>query len=272
MSSDLEPRVRRANPMIRQDQLDQIFGEETSGRLLRDIHHRKVGRMTEATKERTRTTPTPTPRRRGWLIAAATAVVTALLAGSVLIVTAVAGPDSAAPPAGTEPVAVVDSAYEALNAGDVDGWMAHYTADLFENPLLVARLHEVLAAAGHRKEMVEPCRLIGGGQVECTVRDVNDFQGAAGITITLREVFTVNEDGRISATDTTVLTFTQPGYFVFAQAFWDWLRVAHPDVHAENRPTITTHWPERPEQILVALDYLDEFLAQSDVYPVTDGS
>jgi hypothetical protein len=272
MTPDLETRVRRANPMTRQDQLDQIFGEEASGRLLRDIHHRKVGRMTEATKERTRTTPPPTRRRWGWLIAAATAAVTALLAGSVLIVTAVAGPDSAAPPAGMEPVAVIDSAYEALNAGDVDGWMAHYTADHFENPLLVASLHDVLAAAGQRKEMLEPCRPIGEEQVECTVRDVNDFHGAAGITITLRERFTVNEDGRISATDTTVISFTQPGYYTFTQTFWSWMEDAHPEVHAENRPVIVTHWPKEPEQIRVGLEYLDEFLAQSDLYPITDGS
>lgn len=206
------------------------------------------------------------------MIAAATAAVTALLAGSVLIVTAVAGPDSAAPPAGMEPVAVIDSAYEALNAGDVDGWMAHYTADHFENPLLVASLHDVLAAAGQRKEMLEPCRPIGEEQVECTVRDVNDFHGAAGITITLRERFTVNEDGRISATDTTVISFTQPGYYTFTQTFWSWMEDAHPEVHAENRPVIVTHWPKEPEQIRVGLEYLDEFLAQSDLYPITDGS
>jgi hypothetical protein len=127
-----------------------------------------------------------------------------------------------------EPVAVIDSAYEALNAGDVDGWMAHYTADHFENPLLVASLHDVLAAAGQRKEMLEPCRPIGEEQVECTVRDVNDFHGAAGITITLRERFTVNEDGRISATDTTVISFTQPGYYTFTQTFWSWMEDAHP--------------------------------------------
>lgn len=275
MSSDLEARVRRANPMTRQDQLDQIFGEEASRRLLRVIHQRRVGRMTETIKDQTQSGPVPTPEprgRRGWLVAAAAAAVTALLAGSVLIVTAVAGPDSAAPPAGTEPVAVVDSAYEALNAGDVDGWMAHFTADHFENPPLVAGLHDVLAAAGHRKETLEPCRPIGEEQVECTVRDVNDFHGAAGITITLRERFTVNEDARISATDTTVISFTQPGYYTFTQTFWSWMEDAHPEIHAENRPVLVAHWPEEPEQIRVALEYLDEFLAQSDLYPITDGS
>ena len=41
---------------------------------------------------------------------------------------------------------------------------------------------------------------------------------------------------------------------------------------AVGEPIIVTHWPKEPEQIRVALEYLDEFLAQSDLYPITDGS
>ena len=269
MSSDLETRIRRANPMARPDQLEQLYGEDMSSRLLGDI--RKADRMVETTQERTPRTSVPKSSRRGWLIAAAAAV--AVLVAGGLFVIAIPGSETAAPPAGTDPVAVVNSAYDSLNDGDVGGWMEHYTADTFDEQ--VADLYEVLAVAGHRKEALEPCREIGetpGGeaQVECSILEVNDFQGAAGITLTLREVFVVNADSRISSADVTVVSMVQPGYYAFAQSFWDWLLVAHPEVHAANRPQLTTHLPDSPDQMRVALEYLDEFLAQSDVFPVTD--
>lgn len=269
MSSDLETRVRRANPLTRSDQLERLFGDDASGRLLRDI--RRAGPMTETTKERT-LTAAPTRPRRGWLIAAGPAAVTVLLAGTLIVISANAGPDSAAPPAGTDPVSVVTSAYEALNAGDVDGLMQHYTDSAFENPAQTTVLYEVLAAINTRIEVLEPCRLIDAGQVECVVLEANDFHGAGGITITRRELFTVNDASRISGVDVTVLSFTQPGYYTFTQVFWDWMRETYPDVHAEIRPALITHLPQDPEHIRAALGYLDEFLAQSDPYPVTDGS
>ena len=56
MTLDIETRVRRANPLITAEQLQQLFGDDASARLLRDIHHKREGRMTETTENRPPTT------------------------------------------------------------------------------------------------------------------------------------------------------------------------------------------------------------------------
>jgi len=49
---------------------------------------------------------------------------------------------------------------------------------------------------------------------------------------------------------------------------WDWLREVHPGVFAEIKPQLTTHLPSEPESMRRMLEYVDEFLAQSDEYPI----
>jgi hypothetical protein len=66
MNVEAEARVRRANPLTQSDQLEQLFGEDASPRLLRDIHHRRVGRMTESrtNEQPTGLEPETEPTRR----------------------------------------------------------------------------------------------------------------------------------------------------------------------------------------------------------------
>ncbi len=47
MSVDIETRVKRANPFTRDEQLDQVFGEDTLDRFLLDVLAKKEGRMTD---------------------------------------------------------------------------------------------------------------------------------------------------------------------------------------------------------------------------------
>lgn len=66
--------------------------------------------------------------------------------------------------------------------------------------------------------------------------------------------------------------------FAFMRAFWDWLRPTYPDVHDEIRPNDGQSFPgwgrgrDLVEDMAVALQYMDEFLAQSDVYPLEPGN
>jgi hypothetical protein len=238
--------------------------------------------MTETIEDRTQSGPVPTPAprgRRSWLIAAGAAAITVLLVGTLLAVTSIGDTKTAAPPTGTDPITVVTSAYDALNAGDVDTWAAHFTdgAVIFGLPRPTAiDLARIQAAANYRAEPVESCRLVdpAGGEaaVECTVIERNDFFGAGGISLTRTERFVVNEDSRIDGATATVVAMTQPGYYVYSQAFWDWMSDAHRDVFDEIRPQIRTHPPADPAHMRTALGYMDEFLAQSDQFPVTDGS
>lgn len=56
MSSEVEARVRRANLLTRDDQLDQLFGEDLSHRLLGRMETLEEGRMTDTTDEQYRGT------------------------------------------------------------------------------------------------------------------------------------------------------------------------------------------------------------------------
>ncbi len=101
MSVDIEARVRRANPLTHTEQLEQLFGEDTSSRLFRDIHHKREGRMpdttgnqqptnvqdrTPATRQKTEPrTPSRGPSRRRGLLVAAAGLVVAIIAAGVVI-------------------------------------------------------------------------------------------------------------------------------------------------------------------------------------------
>jgi ketosteroid isomerase-like protein len=243
---------------------------------VQSILPRLEGSVDMQTQDRsTQLEPPPKPPRRTGPLIPALAGAAAMIVAIVVAVAVFGGPsggsDTATPVAGAEEVAVVVSAYETLNAGDIDAWVGHFTDDavIFGESSSVARsLYGVQAAANYRAELVEACRGIAPGQVECTITESDDFHSAGGITLTRSEVFVINEDGQISEATAQVISFTQPGYFVFNQAFFDWLRTAHPEIHAEIGPDLTTHLPATPEHMRTALDYLDEFLAQSDTYPL----
>ena len=70
MSVDIETRVKRANPLTRDEQLDQVFGEDTLDRFLLDVLANKEGRMTDTrpdqqpTPEKAQRTAPTQPRKR----------------------------------------------------------------------------------------------------------------------------------------------------------------------------------------------------------------
>jgi hypothetical protein len=58
---------------------------------------------------------------------------------------------------------------------------------------------------------------------------------------------------------------------LFGLAFEDWLRTEHPDVYDKisNGPSIPGFGYGRdPADMLIALEYVDEFVAQSGTYPL----
>lgn len=128
MSSDVEARVRRANLLARDDQLEQLFGEDLSPRLRGRMQALEEGRMTEITTdeqsggdepviERTgasgsrSASPKSAPRRRRLAPAALVAVVVALVGVPVGMFLADNSPT---------PVEIAESYIEARNAYDAD--------------------------------------------------------------------------------------------------------------------------------------------------------
>lgn len=212
---------------------------------------------------------TTAPGRGVWLMAAAAAATVVVVGIVAALLSVTTDPEPAAPTQAGQ-IAYVEAAYEALNAGDIDQWLAHFAddADTFGvSTEAIRNLYEVLAAANYRAQIVEACRHVDGA-VACTITESNDFFAAGGLSTTRIETFSINDDGRIAAVSAELVETTPPGPHMFTQAFYDWLRDAHPEVHAEIRPMITTHLPQEPEHMRAALEYLDEFIAQSERYPV----
>lgn len=235
--------------------------------------------------------PTPQPpSRKRWLFPALAGAATVIIA-IVVTFALLSGDDepdvtnNAPQPSPTETtiaadvtvapeVAAVVSSYEAMNNGDIDGYLALFT----EEAAVEGRdFLQVLVNMNSQSESAEPCRLIeptpsGEARVSCTVTFSDDFHGPGGLTTTVTETFVVTDADKIS------LRFTAEGNFelnfAFNAAFWEWLMVAHPEVHADIAPLGEDGLPGagdlrgEPDDMLVALEYVDEFVAQSDDYPI----
>lgn len=266
-------RLRRANPVPEPDRLLAApDAMETFVLAVMERTEETGERLAESVKMEKPVAQRADRRRSSLLLIAAVAAITVAVAGALLVTTWLRPDPEPATPTPTEETAIVNAAYDALNAGDIRAWLDHFAADaevFGASPTAARDLFEVLAAANYRAAIVEPCRRVDG-RVTCTITETTDFYAAGGLSLTRTETFVVDEHGKIAEASARVVAITQPGYHVFTQAFYDWMRDAHPEVHAELRPRITTHLPPEPEQMRAALDYLDEFIAQSDVFPVDD--
>ena len=170
-------------------------------------------------------------------------------------------------------IAAVVSALEAKNSFDLDGWLAALEGGKSQGTPLFAE--EILMNAKQQWEVVEPCEVTGenaAGEavVECLLSNTDDFWGVGGIFDTKTQTFTVNADGLITSQRNI---FASSRRDIFNRAFHQWLSDIHPDVYAEmdigrissNGPGFDT---QNPEHMLVAVDYVEEFVAQSDTYPL----
>ena len=190
-------------------------------------------------------------------------------------------------------VAAVAEYYATTNRGDVDGVMDMLTGS-FATELGDGAYQRILAAANLRIDITEPCRVLDvtidhqgfpidpanpETAVECGVRSYNDYHGPGGIfyggSFPLRprmeEVY-VTADGKLIALyDDVDDMFLDEVFFGYNRAFYGWLEVAHPEVHEQIKVAdgeSIPGWPDNPEHMTVAIQYIEEFVAQSDVYPL----
>ena len=208
---------------------------------------------------------------RRWLIpavAGATAVIVAIVTAVAIVGNS--DEDVIAP----TPEAVVLSSYEAWNEGDFDAWFEAFTDDALINGDSKQEkwrlLNEVRVLSNSRAEFLEPCRLIepspsGDSQVQCTVTRSNDFHGAGGLSVTVLETFVVDETNQISSYDVSTVELVG-SELAFNRSFWEWLRVAYPEVASDIYPGMDHQPPgfgDDPKDMLIALDYVEEFVSQS---------
>ena len=167
---------------------------------------------------------------------------------------------------------MVISALDAKNNLDLDRWLMAFEGGNRQGTPLFAE--QILMNANQHWEVIEPCQVTGETAssetvVECLISNTDGFWGVGGIFDTKNQTFTVNDDGLI----TNKNNFASDRRDSFNRAFHQWLSDTHPDVYAEMDPgQISSNGPgfdtRNPDHMLVAVDYVEEFVAQSDTYPL----
>lgn len=181
-------------------------------------------------------------------------------------------------------VDIVLSAMDARNRGDIEAYKASLTGSelAFEESV---RLAEALSYANSTTELAD-CAVVGNAPtgesiVQCEATTTDDFYGAGGISVSETITFQVTADGKISASESELdnIPWERTELAEFNLAFWSWLMKDHLTVFEEISypndllaiPGLTFDFsdPHDPAEMGIAVQYVDEFVAQSDVYPLS---
>lgn len=303
MSTDVDDRVRRANPVRRTADLEPIYGHDVRRLLLREAKRGTVVRMHESDTDDKITElsqPIATNRTRGWLVALGIAAVALVIAATAIVFRADRGNDSAAPapattiapttapPATTadpavDAIAVVESSYQALNQGDLTAWLEHYTGDAVISGIRRSEAESRYApmfAANVQRELTGPCTADEPSEdglvtVLCEHVQRNDFHAPGGLETQVTLGYIVGSDGLIrqaTLDNTDYRTFLR-----YNTQFWFWLEDNHPDVYAEIDPDLEvggdspgtgSKFPHSAAAMELALMYVADFVADSADYPI----
>lgn len=140
-----------------------------------------------------------------------------------------------------------------------------------------AQFREIFSNTNEQYEIVEPCRVVDAAvgvdnMVECTISYTNDWHGPAGLLPGTQVAnFLVTSEGEISSAFDPLSPISADRFFAYNRAFWDWFQLAYPDVYEETKPydgESLPGWQGDPADMATAVQYVDEFIAQSDVYPL----
>ncbi len=222
-----------------------------------------------------------TGNRRPWLIGAAAAVIVLMTGGSIWAITATNNSDEDPPAPDTvgqvEPeIAAVLSAIDAYNAGDREAWAAAQANGELGD------VDAIMMNANNQLEVDESsCRIAATSDtrvvVSCDITARDDFYGAGGITDSATFEYALNDALEIIDLSDHLYEDESgeccPELSAFNLAFHDWLRTEHPEVHDEiGNASSIPGFGKDPDHMLIALEYIDQFVAQSDDYPLASSN
>ena len=168
-------------------------------------------------------------------------------------------------------IAAVTAAIDAKNRGDLDGWLSAFQGGTRPGVPLYAE--QIRLNAGEQLEITSPCQAsetdASETAVGCVIRFSDAYFTVGGIIDERPLVFTVNANAMITA----ATGFSLEARDRFNEAFHLWLEEAYPAVFEGMNPgPALGTWPgftmQDPSQMLIALDYVEEFVARSDTYPL----
>lgn len=186
-------------------------------------------------------------------------------------------------PATTAPIdatSIVMDAIAAWNTGDYDAWLAFWVVDPSEDHLFARSVMN----SNEQMEVTGPCDVSTMDSetvsVLCPVFVEDDFHGTGGLTSDGTVKFLLSGDGLIVETDSTTYQVNGvccPEWEAYNRAFHVWLAEAHPDTYEEIGPPdgvplwyLPGYANGDAENMKIALEHVEEFVAQSDVYPLDD--
>ena len=168
-----------------------------------------------------------------------------------------------------EAFATVESAFAAFNSGDMDTWALWReggqgsAADFDFDVATGSRLAVERCSYRGLAEWDMEVPLTGHG-FDCAATRTDDILGAAGIELEMTYVWVIG-----AAPDSSQGGSNEDfeAANAFLRDFRDWLAASHPDVEAGiefdgDTPTAAS--------VPTVIEYVDEFVAQSDSYPLTE--
>lgn len=170
-----------------------------------------------------------------------------------------------------EALAVVASAFAAFNSGDMETWFLWREGGQAEPgdgdyELAVQSRIDVQECVhrGYGEWIMD--NLMTGHAFDCPATQTDLFLEAAGIVLQMNYEWVIGEDPESSLAgsneDFVVAEVLMAGYRA-------WLADAYPEVEASIDYEPDSPYP-LPESVSTALQYIDEFVAQSDFYPLTE--
>ena len=194
-------------------------------------------------------------------------------AAAVALFVAVGGcSSSAGAPSLTEAeaLATVESAFAAYNTGDMDTWIlwreggSGFASDVAYEVAAGSRLHaEECTYRGFGEWQVDGA-LTGHG-FDCAVTQSDRILEAAGIELAMTYNWVIGEGPESSLGGSNE-------DFGFVEAFMGefraWMEANHAEVAAATQYESGSDRPA-PGSVSTVLEYIDEFVAQSDAYPLT---
>lgn len=260
-------------------------GEWSTSELLLQVEQRS-GTM-QTTKRETQTKLSPEPRRRRGLWVAVAALVVAVIAAGVVIT--VAGGDDEPDVAGSSVLASAESLHTAFNQGDFEAYRSLFApggavfGDMVWDFMEEIELDPAQAAqsvtvspASFGLQIEAECTESSPTLVRCTWVQRGGMIERSGIEVTSEVEVFFNQDGEIfnlfaPFDDQTQIRLVEEFY----AAFGAWLREAHPDLFEATYTTSPDFPRPSPYDARPTLEsraqwaaVLDEFLTQSDVYPL----
>lgn len=245
--------LRSLNPII--DEQTVPLPETSSTAFLATLRRQPMTAPSDRRSERA--TGSPRGRRSLALAAALVAIVAAVG------VTAWLADDESSGVAAT-PLGVAEEFIELRSRGDLTAALELMTDELAEQE---RDFFEGLEVWNIRGKLVAACRELSVVQVGCTLSEEDDFHAAGGVTpFSTNLRLTVNDAGLISSAAIGVTqwgTTLQP----FNNRFIGWLQEAHPE-EAAKMTGVPMSEAFNADDARIALQFVDEFVAQSDRYPI----